>query len=34
MSIVMNFAPSVEMMLLINNFTVNRSVVGVPASPG
>ena len=34
MSIVMNFAPLVEMMLFINSLTVSRSAVGVPALPG
>ena len=32
--IVMNFAPAVEMMLLMRILTVNRLAVGVPALPG
>ena len=34
MSIVMNFAPGVDTALLSGIFTVNRSAVGVPLSPG
>jgi hypothetical protein len=34
MSIVMNLAPLVEMMLLISSFTVSKSAVDVPALPG
>jgi hypothetical protein len=34
MSMVMNFAPWVDMMLLIKSLTVSRLAVGVPALPG
>jgi hypothetical protein len=34
MSIVMNFAPAVEMVLLISSVMVSKLAVGVPALPG
>ena len=34
MSVVMNLAPVVEMVLLNDNLTVSMSAVGVPQSPG
>jgi hypothetical protein len=34
MLMVMNFAPAVEMVLLISSLMVSKSAVGVPALPG
>ena len=34
MSMVMNFAPLVEMVLLTRSFTASMSAFGVPKSPG